>query len=356
MNKGRYSGKVLTWLVIGLVMVFIQIVVGGITRLTESGLSITKWEVVEGTVPPLNQEDWEHEFELYKQSPQYKLINEGMTMDDFKFIYFWEYIHRLWGRLMGFVFLIPFIYFLSRKMIDRNLMKRLSVVIVFALLAAIFGWIMVASGLVERPWVNAYKLSTHLIIALTVFSSLLWTILYAFNVTPLSIFIKQPFIKNSFIFLAVLLFFQITLGGILSGMRAATQYPTWPDMLGEYFPSVILDFANWSLVNFTQYDSNPFMPALIHFLHRNTAYMVLAVGIFLGFKLYNTANKQNSTQLQFGSLLLIGVLFLQVILGILTLLGSSGAVPVWLGVMHQAGAVLVTGTLLYLFFILRGVK
>jgi len=337
-------------------MVFIQIVVGGITRLTESGLSITEWEVIEGTIPPLKQEDWEHEFELYKESPQYKQINEGMSMDDFKFIYFWEYIHRLWGRLMGFVFLIPFIYFLVRKMIDRHLIKRLSVVIVFAFLAAVFGWIMVASGLVDRPWVNAYKLSIHLIIALTVFSSLLWTILYAFNVTPLNIFSNRPFIKKTFILLSVLLFCQITLGGILSGMRAATQYPTWPDMLGEYFPSVILDINNWAFVNFTQYDSNPFMPALIHFLHRNTAYLVLVVGLFLGFNVYKTAKKQYNVQLQNGSIMLICVLILQVIFGILTLIGSKGSVPVWLGVMHQAGAVMVTGAMLYLFFILRGVK
>jgi cytochrome c oxidase assembly protein subunit 15 len=356
MNTGRYSGKVLTWLVVGLVMVFIQIVVGGITRLTESGLSITKWEVVEGTIPPLNQDDWEHEFELYKQSPQYKQINEGMTMDDFKFIYFWEYIHRLWGRLMGFVFLIPFIYFLFRKMIDRALIKRLAVVIVFALLAAVFGWIMVASGLVDRPWVNAYKLSIHLIIALTVFSSLLWTILYACNITSLNIFREQPFIKNTYLLLSGLLICQITLGGILSGMRAATQYPTWPDMLGEYLPSVILDSGNWSLINFTQYDSNPFMPALIHFLHRNTAYVVFAVGVFLSRRLYKTANEQCSIRLKYASFMLTGVLILQVILGILTLIGSNGAVPVWLGVMHQAGAVLVTGTMLYLFFILREVK
>lgn len=356
MNTEKYSGKVLTWLVIGLVMVFIQIVVGGITRLTESGLSITKWEVVEGTIPPLSQEDWQHEFDLYKNSPQYKQINEGMTMDDFKFIYFWEYIHRLWGRLMGFVFLIPFIYFLSRKMIDRDLIKRLSVVILFALLAAIFGWIMVASGLVDRPWVNAYKLSIHLIIALTVFSSLLWTILYARDVTSLNIFRDRPIIKNTYVLLAALIFFQITLGGILSGMRAATQYPTWPDMLGAYIPSVIFDLSNWSLINFTQYDSNPFMPALIHFLHRNTAYIVFAAGIFLGLRLYKCAVELSIARLKYASFMLIGVLILQVVLGILTLLGSQGSVPVWLGVMHQAGAVLVAGVMLYLFFILRRVK
>ena len=356
MNERKYSGWVITWLVIGLIMVFIQIVVGGITRLTESGLSITKWEVIEGTIPPLNEKDWEYAFELYKQSPQYKEINEGMSMSDFKFIYFWEYIHRLWGRLMGFVFLFPFIYFLYRKMIDQQLARKLSVVIGFAILAAIFGWIMVASGLVDRPWVNAYKLSLHLLIALTVFSTLLWTILFASNFPSYNLFGKSVSLRNQFFILSVFIFLQITFGAILSGMRAATLYPTWPDMLGEYLPSILLDSSNWTVYNITHYDSSPFMPALIHFIHRNIAYLILGLGILFVFKLYRVGQSYQYNGITFGSFLLSGTLVLQVTLGILTLLGSKGDVPVWLGVMHQGGAVLIVGTMVYLFFILRRVK
>ncbi len=171
----KYSNKVKIWLFIGLVMVFVQVIVGGITRLTESGLSITKWEVISGTLPPLSEADWEQQFELYKSTPQYIEINEGMNLDDFKFIYFWEYIHRFWARIMGFVFLFPFLYFLVKGYLDKALLKKLSIVIFCALLAATFGWIMVASGLVERPWVNAYKLSIHLMIAFSVYVALLWT-------------------------------------------------------------------------------------------------------------------------------------------------------------------------------------
>ena len=143
-------------------MVFIQILLGGITRLTGSGLSITRWEIVTGTIPPLNQVDWNEAFDLYKATPQYQKINEGMSLDRFKFIFFWEYFHRVWARLMGFVFLIPFIIFLVRKSLSQKLIKRLIVVIAIAAAAAVFGWIMVASGLIHRPWVNAYKLTIHL--------------------------------------------------------------------------------------------------------------------------------------------------------------------------------------------------
>ena len=156
-------------------MVFIQIVVGGITRLTGSGLSITKWEIITGTLPPMNDAQWEEAFDLYKVTPQYEKINEGMSMKQFKFIYFWEYIHRLWGRFMGIVFIIPFLIFWRKGWIDKKLMSRLAWVIPMAALVASFGWIMVASGLNDRPWVNTYKLTLHLSLALILYAYLLWT-------------------------------------------------------------------------------------------------------------------------------------------------------------------------------------
>ena len=204
----KYSKKVVLWLFIGLVMVFIQVIVGGITRLTESGLSITKWEVISGTLPPLSENDWVQQFDLYKSTPQYKEINEGMDLDDFKFIYFWEYIHRFWARIMGLVFIVPFLYFLFKGYIDRVLLKNLSVVILFALLAATFGWIMVASGLVERPWVNAYKLSIHLMIAFSVYISLLWTFLCARDANP-GFALPSENIKVLLWFVFILLVLQI---------------------------------------------------------------------------------------------------------------------------------------------------
>ena len=158
----KYRKAVKVWLIIGLVMIFFQVVIGGVTRLTGSGLSITKWEIVTGTLPPLSDSQWLEEFELYKATPQYQKINEGMSLSDFKFIYFWEYFHRLWARSMGFVFLFPFLFFWWKGWIDKPLMQRLGITVLLAAIVASFGWIMVASGLIDRPWVIAYKLTSRL--------------------------------------------------------------------------------------------------------------------------------------------------------------------------------------------------
>ena len=284
--SNKYSDSVLIWLKVGLFMVFIQVIVGGITRLTESGLSITKWEVVSGTLPPLSDEAWQKEFDLYKETPQYKEINEGMSFEDFKFIYFWEYIHRFWARVMGFVFLFPFLWFFYKGKLDKPILKNLSLVILLAILAATFGWIMVASGLIERPWVNAYKLSLHLMIAFSVFAALFYTYLRAKFVDSE----HTPTILNNDIKIVILVFiifvFQLFLGGVLSGMKAAVIFPTWPDMHGAYFPEIIFRLEEWNADNFNRYDSNTFMPSLIHFLHRNTAYLLLVIGVWLSYRLY----------------------------------------------------------------------
>lgn len=348
----KYSKQVTTWLLIGTIMVFFQVIIGGITRLTESGLSITKWEVVSGTLPPLSDAAWQEEFELYKQTPQYREINEGMSFSEFKFIYFWEYIHRLWARFMGFVFLIPFIYFMIKKQLDKTLLKDLGLVVVLAILAAIFGWIMVASGLINRPWVNAYKLSIHLLIAFGVFVALLWAYLNA--TYKLDIESKYQGRLGKWIgVLAGILFLQLFLGGVLSGMRAAVVYPTWPDMHGSYFPSVIFDLNQWNADNFNNYDSNEFMPALIHFLHRNTAYLLLIVGLWIAVRLKTIGNNLQLPSFKLGSNFLLIALLIQVTLGILTVINSVGSVPVLLGVLHQAGALFVISVLIYLFFIFK---
>ena len=175
----KYNRIVKAWLIIGIIMLFFQIIIGGVTRITGSGLSITKWEIVTGTFPPLTESKWQEEFDAYKKTPQYQKINKGMMLgsvfdsSSFKFIYFWEYFHRLWARLMGFVFVIPLLFFYVKKWVDKKLLVKLSYVFLGATLAAFFGWIMVASGLKERPWVNAYNLSLHLGIALLTLGFLL---------------------------------------------------------------------------------------------------------------------------------------------------------------------------------------
>lgn len=333
------------WLIIGLVMIFFQIVIGGVTRLTGSGLSITRWEVVTGTVPPLSTAAWQDAFDLYKATPQYQKINQGITLSEFKFIYFWEYFHRLWARLMFFVFIIPFVWFLWRGMFSRQLVPRLLVVVLLAGLEGFFGWIMVASGLIERPWVNAYNLTLHLCMALVIFSYLLWTTFAAINPSP-PVFHRQVLKKNSW-FLFLLTFVQIALGALMSGTKAGLFYPTWPDMQGGFMPSILSDSSQWTLDSFTAYDSNPFVPALIQFLHRNTAYLLTIMILYFFWRLINL---NISSQLRQGLIFMLGALFLQVTLGVLTLVNCIGHIPVTLGVLHQAGAVLLLSAVLHVTY------
>ena len=348
-----YSRSVRMWLLTGVIMVFLQIVIGGITRLTESGLSITKWEVVKGTLPPLSEEAWNTAFELYKSTPQYREINEGMALSDFKFIYFWEYIHRFWARMMGFVFLLPFIYFLAKKKLDKPLLIKLGLVVLLAALAATFGWIMVASGLIDRPWVNAYKLSLHLMIALAVFSVLFYTYLSSLNWHGFRN--KGGFPYRVMWTFAALLVIQIFLGGVMSGMKAAVVFPTWPDIRGEYLPAVLLDALQWNADNFNKYDSNIFMPSLIHFLHRTTGYIAFVLGMYFCLSLYKIIRSDSEAKIQLGLIYItFASLMLQVTLGIITVLTSgTGKVSVLWGVLHQAVAILLLATVVFSIFIHR---
>lgn len=341
----QYPSILKFWILTGLFMLIVQIVVGGITRLTGSGLSITKWEIVTGTIPPLNDEEWDIEFDLYKQTPQYEEINEGMSLSDFKFIYFWEYIHRFWARIMGFVFIIPFLFFWYKGYIDKKIAKKLGFVVLLALLAASFGWIMVASGLIERPWVNAYKLAVHLSIAFAVYGYLLWTFFTSFKVRVASEGFNMSRILIVFI---ILLSIQIFAGGVMSGMKAGVVYPTWPDMNGEFFPQIVLNSDMYTVKNFNYYDRNELLPALVHVIHRSSAYLLFLLGLYI----YYLVNKRsNNIILINGSRLLVSMLILQLILGIWTVISCNGSIPLLQGVLHQFGAIILLSVTIYLYYI-----
>lgn len=337
-----YPNVLKIWLIVGLVMVFGQVVIGGITRLTGSGLSITKWEIVTGSLPPMSEPAWNAEFDLYKATPQYQKINEGMSLSEFKFIYFWEYFHRLWARLMGFVFAIPFFIFWRKGWIDRTLMRRLGIVIGLAALAASFGWIMVASGLVNRPWVNAYKLTLHLSIGLTLYGYLFWTTLHTFY--PERGMVRDHNVNKWAKIMTLVLGIQIVLGGIMSGMKAGLFYPTWPDMNGEFIPALLFDAAQWNVDNFVHYDRAPFMSALVQVLHRLTAYALTIIVLIYFFKAGKITERKVFNTWRY---LLITLLGIQVTLGILTVVNCVGVVPVALGVLHQAGALLLLTAALF---------
>lgn len=337
------------WLITGLLMVFLQIVIGGVTRLTGSGLSITRWEIVTGSIPPLNDAQWQAAFDLYKATPQYKQINEGMTMGAFKFIFFWEYFHRLWARLMFFVFIIPFAGFIYRGLFTRRILPRMVVVILLAGLEGFFGWIMVASGLIKRPWVNAYNLTLHLTMALVIFSYLLWTIFIAYRPRPA--FLDDRTIRRAGWGLLILLFIQLSVGAMMSGAKAGLFFPSWPDMDGAFIPAVLLDGDNWLSVHFIDYDTNPFMPALLQFFHRMTAYILAVLGVWFGLRLLTRI--RGNAIMQRAVWFFWAALFLQVLLGILTVINCKAAIPVYLGVAHQAGAVILLSALLYLNYLVQ---
>lgn len=335
------------WLYIGVIMLFFQIIIGGITRLTGSGLSITKWEIVTGTLPPMTSVAWEEAFDLYKDTPQYEKINEGMTLSSFKFIYFWEYFHRLWARLMGFVFFFPFIFFVAKGWLPRHLIKRLVGVILLAVLAATFGWIMVASGLIERPWVNAYKLAFHLCIGISVYAYLFWALLETYPNDYVAGW--RSGLRTFGKVITILLCVQIFLGGVMSGMKAGLFYPTWPDMNGEIFPQILTNGSNWTVDNFNNYETTMLPSALIQFLHRMMAYIVFLSSLVYVKKLYVY---WKYTSFKYGILIFLLMLVTQVILGILTLVNCIGIIPVSLGSLHQGFAILLLSSSLYINYLL----
>jgi cytochrome c oxidase assembly protein subunit 15 len=340
-SSAKDKNLVTAWLLVGVIMVFVQILLGGITRLTGSGLSITKWDIVIGSVPPLTSTDWIETFDLYKQTPQYQKINEGMSLQQFKFIFFWEYFHRLWARSMGFVFLLPFVFFVFRRSLSAYTLRRLGVVVLLAATAALFGWIMVASGLIQRPWVNAYKLTVHLGLGISLFVFLFYTWLREKGYGPIMV---ANHWKKYIHILIVLVVLQICLGGMVSGMKSSLLYPTWPLMNEKWIPDIIWDRAHWNWDSFLMYDQSGFMPTLVQVIHRNMAYLITGFVIVFG---YRWIKSQNS-QLHWVPYTLFGVIIVQMLLGICTLLGSQGSIPVLYGVLHQGVGILTLTLLVYI--------
>jgi len=344
----KYNKTIRIWLLIGLLMLIGQVILGGITRLTGSGLSITSWDIVTGVVPPLNDEEWLQAFEAYKETPQFHKINSTFNVKDFKFIYFWEYFHRLWVRALGFIFLIPFLIFIAKKQIDLYLVKRLGLVVLLTILTASAGWIMVQSGLINRPWVNAYKLTIHFMLALFVIWAMVKTVADVYNFGT-----SKKFTSNTIIPITITItLVQMIFAGLMAGMRAGLYYPSWPDMNGELIPAVLLNGTHWNWGNMINYDSYLFAPALVQFTHRILAYILLGITIYMFFELKNKVALFSKKWLNITMLLLL----LQVVLGILTVLNVAGKIPLFYGVSHQLVGLLYFMSLLFLKYSLRKIK
>ena len=328
-------------------MVMCQIIIGGITRLTDSGLSITEWNVIKGTLPPLNETEWTLSFDKYKTfaKKQFESIHKDMTLEQYKRIFFWEYFHRLWARAMGFVFLIPFFYFLVRRKIPTNLIKRLLIVIFLASLSAIFGWIMVASGLSndKRTWVNAYNLLIHLILASSLFSYLILTYYkYAYREMESRIELYDYYILK---IIGVVLITQIGFGALVAGMKAALVFP-YPFVLLnlDVYRDIIAISPSIQWADWINYEPNPIIKLIIQSIHRLTAYSLLILSLWFFY-----VNK--SKMFIVPSFLIFYIaLFIQIVLGILTVTYSIGSVPIYFGVLHQATAFILLASYLWILY------
>ncbi len=345
MNQNK---SVAFWLLTGVFMIYIQVILGGITRLSGSGLSITKWEIVTGTLPPLGHNAWEKAFDNYKASPQYQKINRNMTLPQFKKIFFWEWFHRLWARSMGFVFLIPFLWFLYKRKFNRKYLIKVSLVFLLGAMVGIFGWLMVKSGLEDRPSVSPYLLAAHLLLALL-------TMAYTFRLALEWLQGSHSSASNKKLshfscWIIGFLVLQVTFGAVLSGMHGALYYPTWPDMGGRFMPEVMHHSSNWTLTSFRNFETNLFPIAFIHFFHRMIAYSIfLLIMVFLFIALRQHLSPSASIMLW----IIPSILTAQIVLGIYTVLGAIGHIPVTVGVWHQAVGILLLFSFLFMSFQLR---
>ena len=325
-DEKKINKLFLYWLSISLILVFSIIIVGGLTRLTNSGLSITEWELFIGILPPLNENSWQFYFDQYKKIPQYKLLNFDMSLNEFKVIFYWEYFHRIIARIIGLFFLIPLIYFHITKKIDNNHIWKCYLIFFLIVFQGLIGWYMVKSGLVNDITVSHYRLAMHLFTALLIISIIFWLIKNLFSKTK-KIFFNFSNNNLPFLCLIVLLFIQIIIGAFVSGLDAGKIYQTWPLMGNSYFPN---DLNLNNLKNIFEFDNH----SLVQFYHRNLAYIITFYVIILSAFIY----KRKMTYLFTPLKIFLFFLILQGLLGVLTLVSGLN---IYLASMHQITSVIL---------------
>ena len=319
MKSISHSGQIRIWLLSTIIMVILMILIGGVTRLTDSGLSMVEWRPLWGFLPPISQFEWNRVFELYMKSPEYIFKNKGMSLEEFKEIFFWEYFHRLWGRLIGIIFIIPLLFFIIVKKIPKSILSKLFLILFLGGLQGFIGWWMVKSGLVNDPTVSQYRLTIHLSNALLILSLLIWVYL---DVKEGVSQIKPDF---SF-FMFSILFITIIAGAFVAGMDAGLMYNEYPFMGDSLIPE---NYGEYKLLD-------PFEnPASAQFHHRHLALFTTLCTLFYCYKYYFESEDKKVKKL---SLLISIVVCSQFTLGIITLINM---VPVYLGAIHQTGAVIL---------------
>jgi heme a synthase len=349
LQQTRSSKPVAIWLLIGVFMIIIQVLLGGITRLTGSGLSITEWKPIMGALPPMNETDWKLAFEKYQEIAQYKYLNSHFTLSDFKFIFFWEWFHRLWARLIGVVFIIPFIIFIVQKRFKNEMIRPLLILFLLGALQGLVGWIMVQSGLEDSEllYVSHYRLAIHFILALGLLCYTLW---FALKLSvPAKQFTINPSLRSFTGWLIGLLTLQLIYGAFMAGLKAATAAPTWPTINGVWWPNTIFSFGGRQFAGISFLADNPLV---IHFIHRNLAYVITLLLVIWTWKAFKINGNRIFHQTRSWPFLLV---LLQVIVGVLTVLSATDTKNfLWLGVAHQFVAMLLLLSLLLMFYILRG--
>jgi cytochrome c oxidase assembly protein subunit 15 len=326
-QKGFQLRAVRWWLITVALLIAAMVLVGGATRLTESGLSIVEWKPVTGTLPPLTQNEWSQAFEGYKKIPQYSEMNAGMTLDQFKTIFWWEWSHRLLGRFIGVAFLLPFLWFMWRGMLPSDLKRRLWIIFGLGGLQGAVGWWMVASGLTNRVEVSQYRLATHLVLALLIFAAIVWTVRRLSDRPSLQPSLRLRVTSGV---LVVLVFVQLYFGALVAGLRAGKVFNTWPDIDGSFIPSSARLFFE------QPWWRNLFDNTLtVQFEHRMMAYTLFAIAIL---HLIDAVVSRAGGAVVRGALWLAAAMTLQATLGILTLLHE---VPIPLALVHQGVAILV---------------
>ena len=311
-----------------------MVIVGGITRLTGSGLSITEWNVIMGSIPPLNAHDWQIAFEKYKLSPQFQKVNFNMNIEEFKSIFWWEFIHRFIGRMIGIVFLVPFLYFLLKKKLNKSLIKKLVFVFLLGGLQGFIGWYMVASGLIDKPAVSHYRLATHLITAFITYGYILWVALDLIYEGKDNGRISKGF-KNLSLVILLLVIVQIIYGAFVAGLHGGKVYNTWPMMGNEWFPNTILAMSPAWTNFFENYIG-------VQFVHRYIAIILVILGtiIFLRYR------KEKTMGMEGAIWFFITALGVQFTLGVITLLYAA---PITLSAIHQIGGFFLFTSVVFLY-------
>lgn len=350
MNEGPQQKIIANWLLVGVFMLVVQVLLGGITRLTGSGLSITEWDPIMGALPPLNEAEWQKAFEGYKNIAQFKYVNYNFTLADFKLIFFWEWFHRLWARLMGFVFLIPFVWFLIKGYFKKWMILPLVMLFVLGGMQGLIGWIMVSTGIdTENVYVTHFSLATHFMAAMVLIG---YTYLFALSLrVPASQRVASPGIRKLAFLITIVLALQLVYGAFMAGLKAASAAPTWPTINGSLIPADLFKdgFSESALHNLIT----------IQFIHRTLAYVLAALIVGWWFKARKVKHSPVFNRVKKWPLIMVVA---QLLLGILTVLSSTDIVHgqfgifEWFAEFHQLTGMMLLLSMLAVLYVVKPVQ